>query len=74
LKTEQNRDKSTNIFDILNEIFDKPVLFFHNFYTILHFDEFCRTQCFKFLNLVLAKNLEIESSFLDFLFQIFLIF
>jgi hypothetical protein len=36
---------------------------FHNFYTILHFDEFCRTRCFEFLNSVLTKNLEMDYSF-----------
>jgi hypothetical protein len=42
--------------------------------TILHFAEFCKARYFKFLNSVLIKNLEIHSSFLDFLFQNFVFF
>jgi hypothetical protein len=38
--------------------------FFYDFYTILHFDEFCRTCYFKFLKSVVTKNLEIDFSFL----------
>jgi hypothetical protein len=37
--------------------------FFHNFYIILHFNEFCRMRYFKFLNFILIKNLEIHFSF-----------
>jgi hypothetical protein len=33
---------------------------FHDFYTILHFNEFCRTRYFKFFNLILTNNLEID--------------
>jgi hypothetical protein len=51
------------------------VFFFHDFYTILHFDEFCRTCCFEFLNSVLTKNLEMDSSFFRiFYFKCFQIF
>jgi hypothetical protein len=47
----------------------KPIDFlfsFYEFYIILHFDEFCRTRCFKNFNHVLTKNLEIDSRFLEF--------
>jgi hypothetical protein len=41
------------------------IFFFHNFYNILNFDEFCRMCSFEFLNLILTKNLEIDFSFLE---------
>jgi hypothetical protein len=44
------------------------VIFFHDFYNILNFDKFCRMRSFKFLNSVLIKNIEIDSSF----FRIFI--
>jgi hypothetical protein len=47
------------------------LLFFHDFYTILHFDEFCSTRCFDFLNSVSTKNLKMDSSFLEFFILIF---
>jgi hypothetical protein len=33
-------------------------LFPHDFNTILHFDKFCRTHCFKFLIWILTKILK----------------
>jgi hypothetical protein len=48
--------------------------FFYDFYNILHFDEFCRTCCFEFLNSVLTQNLEIDSSFLELFISKFLKF
>jgi hypothetical protein len=48
------------------------VIFFHDFYNILNFDKFCRMRSFKFLNSLLIKNIEIDSVFLEFLFQNFL--
>jgi hypothetical protein len=39
---------------------------FHTF-----FAEFCRIRYFKFLIFVLTKNLEMDSSFLEILFQIY---
>jgi hypothetical protein len=44
------------------------IFFFYVFYNILHFNEFCRTCCLKFLNPVLSKNLEIDSSFFRFFY------
>jgi hypothetical protein len=44
---------------------------FSNFYTILHFYEFCRTRCLEFLNSILTKYLEIDSSFLEFYISFF---
>jgi hypothetical protein len=54
----------------LSDFFFKSssLLFFYDFYTILYFNEFCRTHYFEFLNLVLIKNLKIHSSF----FRIFI--
>jgi hypothetical protein len=46
----------------LKELKSSGFLFFY-FYNILHFDEFCRTHYFEFLNSVLHKNLEVYSSF-----------
>jgi hypothetical protein len=43
------------------------IFFFYVFYNILHFNEFCRT-CLEFLNSVLSKNLEIDSSFFRFFY------
>jgi hypothetical protein len=43
--------------------YKEPIYFFTVFYTILHFDKFCRTRCFEYLNSVLTTNLEIDSSF-----------
>jgi hypothetical protein len=53
------------VFDETERVFDKTqwFSFFHDFYTILHFDEFCRTRYFDFLNSVLTKNLEMDSNF-----------
>jgi hypothetical protein len=39
------------------------LFFFHDFYTILHFDKVCRTHCFEFLNFILIKNLKMDSNF-----------
>jgi hypothetical protein len=39
---------------------------FFQFYTIFHFTEFCTMRYFEFLNSVLTKNLEMDSSFLEF--------
>jgi hypothetical protein len=51
------------------------IFFFHNFYTILHFDKFCRMRCLDFLNSVLTKNLKMDSSFFRiFYFKIVQIF
>jgi hypothetical protein len=41
-----------------------------SFFTILYFDESCRTRCFKFLNSVFDKNLKMDSSF----FRLFIYF
>jgi hypothetical protein len=38
--------------------------FLHNF----HFAKFCRTRYFEFFNSVLAKNLEMDSSFFRFFY------
>jgi hypothetical protein len=42
-------------------------IFFHDFYNILNFDEFCRTRSFEFLDSGLTKHLEINFGFLEFL-------
>jgi hypothetical protein len=52
-------------------VFEKIERFFFQFYTIFHFTEFCTMRYFEFLNSVLTKNLEMDSSFLEFLFQNF---
>jgi hypothetical protein len=52
---------------------NRAIFFFSlDFYTILHFNEFCRMRYFEFFNLVLIQNLEIHSSFFRiFYFKIF---
>jgi hypothetical protein len=64
VETDQNFDKT------------KPsgFLLFYDFYTILHFDEFCRVRDFKFFNSIFTKNLEMNSSFFEFFTLIFLFF
>jgi hypothetical protein len=49
-------------------VFDKTerFSFFHDFYTILHFNEFCKTHYFEILNSVLTKILKYTLVFLDF--------
>jgi hypothetical protein len=39
-----------------------------------HFDEFCRPRWFNFLNSVLTKNLEVDSSFFRIFYLFFQIF
>jgi hypothetical protein len=48
--------------------YKEPVDFlFSDFSNGFDFNEFCRVRDFEFLNFVLRKNLEMDSSFLDFL-------
>jgi hypothetical protein len=61
-KRKNKLDEKSRIEGTQIELFS----FFFYFYNILHFDEFCRTRYFEFLNSVLHKNLEVYSSFLDF--------
>jgi hypothetical protein len=42
---------------------NQTVFFFQDFFNIFQFAEFSRTRYFKFLNSVLTKHLEIDSSF-----------
>jgi hypothetical protein len=47
--------------------YKEPVgFYFSDFSNIVHLTEFCRTRYFEFLNSVLTKTIEIDSSFLEF--------
>jgi hypothetical protein len=50
-------------------VFEKIDRFF-TFYIIFHFAEFYRTHYFKFVNFVVIKNLQMSSSFFNFIFKI----
>jgi hypothetical protein len=50
------------VFNETERFLIKPSGFFHDFYTTSQFDEYCRTRCFEFLNFILIKNLEMDSS------------
>jgi hypothetical protein len=51
-----------------HSVFIKTIMtfFFHDFYNIMNFNEFCRTRSFEFLNSIFTENLEMDSSFLEF--------
>jgi hypothetical protein len=56
-----------SVFEKNQAVFEKTARF-STFNSILHFGEFCWTRYFKFLNLILTQNLEIDSNF----FRIFI--
>jgi hypothetical protein len=57
-KTKRAFDENWTVFYKIEQS-----LFFYDFYIVLHFDEFCMTHCFEFLNYVLIKNLVMGSNF-----------
>jgi hypothetical protein len=58
----------TEGFSLKSPSFHETIMtfFFHDFYNIMNFNEFCRTRSFEFLNSIFTENLEMDSSFLEF--------
>jgi hypothetical protein len=73
LKTGREGHGNRVVFEKTNLGFrqNRSISFFHDFYNILHFDEFCSKFCLEFFNSILTKYLEIDSSFFIFYFKIF---